>query len=280
VLLGSVIIPCYNEAPILGLLLGALNPDELEIIVVCNGCTDDSVSVARQYPGVKVLDIEKPSKVEALNLGDQAASYFPRFYIDSDILVDMGAFREVASVLESGEALVAAPRLTWNAENSDLPVRWFFQVWSQLPYVQSNLVGCGFYALSESGRAQFGKFPDIMSDDEFVRRQFSSRNRVSIATSKFQINCPRTLGDLVRIRARHYRNNLEIKEAFPHLPAPSDQNYGPSLRTLFARPNTWLPCLVYFAVWVASRTLAWLQFKGWIEHDRWEQDRSSRDNLV
>ena len=51
--LGSVVIPAHNEAKVIGRclsgLLEGMAPGELEVIVVCNGCTDGSEDVARQF---------------------------------------------------------------------------------------------------------------------------------------------------------------------------------------------------------------------------------------
>ena len=49
----SVIIPAHNEAKVIrrcleGLLAGAPAGEEPELIVVCNGCSDDTAAIARQ----------------------------------------------------------------------------------------------------------------------------------------------------------------------------------------------------------------------------------------
>ncbi|MGW3138555.1 glycosyltransferase, partial [Streptomyces sp. NPDC001139] len=57
----SIVIPAHNEAPVLGRLLDALLADSLsaddpDIVVVCNGCTDDTASVAAaRGPRVRVV---------------------------------------------------------------------------------------------------------------------------------------------------------------------------------------------------------------------------------
>ena len=49
----SVVIAAHNEEDVLGRCLDALlrgsRPTELEIVVVCNGCTDRTADVARGY---------------------------------------------------------------------------------------------------------------------------------------------------------------------------------------------------------------------------------------
>ena len=72
----SIIVPAHNEARVIGrchesMTTGA-EPGELEILVVCNGCSDDTASVARRHgPYVQVLESEIASKNAALNLGNQ-----------------------------------------------------------------------------------------------------------------------------------------------------------------------------------------------------------------
>ena len=53
---GAVIIPAHNEASVIGRTLGRLAPlaagGQVEVIVACNGCTDNTAEVARGFKGV------------------------------------------------------------------------------------------------------------------------------------------------------------------------------------------------------------------------------------
>ena len=77
----SIIIPAHNESVVIrqsldGITTGDWTQD-YEIIVVCNGCTDDTADIARTYPGVRVVETEIGNKANAMNLGDQHATGFP-----------------------------------------------------------------------------------------------------------------------------------------------------------------------------------------------------------
>jgi glycosyltransferase involved in cell wall biosynthesis len=81
-LMTSIVIPAHNESRVIERCLTSIltdaRPNEFEIVVVCNGCTDDTAERARGF-GDRVRVIETPigSKIHALNLGDQHVSRFP-----------------------------------------------------------------------------------------------------------------------------------------------------------------------------------------------------------
>ncbi|MCI5116485.1 MAG: glycosyltransferase, partial [Candidatus Electrothrix sp. LOE1_4_5] len=89
----SIIIPAFNEEKVILRCLNSIYqgtaPELLQVIVVCNGCTDSTYTIVKnKYKEViQILNIEKPSKSNALNVGDKLAKYFPRFYIDADVYV-------------------------------------------------------------------------------------------------------------------------------------------------------------------------------------------------
>src|SRR5690242_13664181 len=101
----SVVIPAYNESAVIKRALNAITDGarfgEMEVIVVCNGCTDDTARQARQigYP-VRVIETMTGSKTHALNLGDAAAgAIFPRVYMDADVVMSVGDLRALTDGL-------------------------------------------------------------------------------------------------------------------------------------------------------------------------------------
>ena len=99
----SIVIPAHNEASIiertLRSILSCKLDRELEIIVVANGCTDDTAARARAVPGpITVIETPIGNKVHALNLGDREARHFPRAYLDADILLESSKFPKVSGV--------------------------------------------------------------------------------------------------------------------------------------------------------------------------------------
>ena len=70
----TVIVPIHNEAAVLRRSLGGMIeglPDTIEILAVCNGCTDESADIARSFaPRVEVIELdEAPEALRALGIG-------------------------------------------------------------------------------------------------------------------------------------------------------------------------------------------------------------------
>ena len=72
-LTASIIIPAHNESSALRVIAALIPNGEkpgYEVIVVCNGCSDDTADVARGFSNVRVLEIAEASKPAALEAGD------------------------------------------------------------------------------------------------------------------------------------------------------------------------------------------------------------------
>jgi glycosyltransferase involved in cell wall biosynthesis len=83
----SVVICAYNAAQTLDECLSytaALNYPGLEVIVVNDGSTDDTASIARRYDGVRLVEIEHSGLSVARNEGFRVARGDLVAYLDSD----------------------------------------------------------------------------------------------------------------------------------------------------------------------------------------------------
>ncbi len=112
----SIIIPAHNEQAVVGRCIESLRrdagADSCQVIVVANGCSDDTVEVVRRGWGrVDVVETDVPSKSNALNLGDARATGFPRFYVDADVTLSPGAISIISSRMVETGALAAAPAM-------------------------------------------------------------------------------------------------------------------------------------------------------------------------
>lgn len=278
----SIVIPAYNEGQTIERCLEAIlkdaRPDEFEIVVVCNGCKDDTVERARRYEdrGVLVVDTAIPGKSHALNLGDAHVSSFPRFYVDADIQIGAEAIRDVAQMLRDDErVLVAAPQAVVDYEGRNHWVRSFYRVWTQLPYVTEGVIGSGVYAFSAAGRARFGRFPEIIADDEFARLQVAPHERACSERTSFTVTPPRTLWGVVNINTRARAGNYELQAKYPHLVRNNNTDAMRSLRVIATTPRLWPHAPIYLGVMACAKVLAHRKLRR-NQAKVWERDETSR----
>jgi glycosyltransferase involved in cell wall biosynthesis len=212
-LLASVVIPAHNEAGVIGRCLDALftgvGPGELEVIVVCNGCVDETAAVARSsgHP-VRVIDLQIASKAAALREGDMAARILPRLYLDADVVLPGSSARKVAERLTAG-AVAARPPIVYSASKSSAPVRSYFRARSNMPSLLGSLWGAGVYGLSAAGRGRFGAFPDVVADDLWVDLLFEPGEVEIVDCEPVVVTVPRRARDLVRVLRRTYKGKAE-----------------------------------------------------------------------
>jgi len=277
----SIVIPARNEAAVLPRALEALTrgaePGELDVIVACNGCTDRTREIACSWgPGVRAIEIPVASKTAALRAGDREARGFPRFYVDADVVLPLDSLRAVSRALACPEPRVASPRMEVDTSRSAWGVRAYYAIWTRLPYHRDGLIGSGVYAVSEAGRRRFDTFPELISDDGWVRLQFAPEERLSVADACFRIVAPTTFGALVRVKLRSQKGAIQLTRMFPELAGNERRDYRGSLRNVLTHPRLWPAALVYLGVLTVTKTWGHvLNRRGALA--TWERDDTSRD---
>jgi glycosyltransferase involved in cell wall biosynthesis len=220
----SIIIPASNEAGYIGACLGALLASDAvaaEVIVVANGCRDATADVARGFVGqfaakgwgFTVLDLVEGSKPGALNAGDAVAVGASRVYLDADVVVSRGVMAQLAQALARDVATYAGatPRIP---RARSWVTRAYARFWAGLPFAQSVAPGFGLFAVNAAGRARWGAFPAIISDDTFVRLQFAPVERVQVR-AVYDWPMIEGFGALVRVRRRQDAGMAEIAVQYP-----------------------------------------------------------------
>ncbi len=224
----SVIIAAHNEEGYIADCLDAIvTQDEaagrVEVIVAANACTDRTGAIVsefgKQFSGrgwrLVLLNIKKPGKLNALNLADQETTGASRLYLDADVRCDpelLGQLRHALSrpypVYATGTLKVALSK-TWIS-------RCYSRFWIRLPFVQAGAVGAGLFAVNDAGRKRWGKFPDIISDDTFVRLSFRPSERVEVP-ARYHWPMVEGVRNLVRVRRRQDAGVDEIRRLYPDL---------------------------------------------------------------
>lgn len=281
----SVIIPAHNEAEVIGRCLDALfagiEPAELEVIVVCNGCADDTAALARSsgHP-VRVIELQTASKVSALREGDMAARTFPRLYLDADVVLSGSSARKVAERLNAG-AVAARPPVVYSSSQSSAPVRRYFRARSQMPSLLGSLWGAGVYGLSAAGRGRFGDFPDVTADDLWVNLLFELDEVEIVDCEPVVVSVPRRTRDLVCVLRRTYKGKAENGVGFSGNNRARETTLTTlrDLRQLAASgPGAALDAVTYaaFAARVRVALALGTAVGAGSVAERWERDDSSR----
>lgn len=274
----SVVIPAHNEERVIARGLAALveGAGELEIIVVCNGCSDGTAEAARRIGGpVTVLETETPGKANALRMGDAAARGFPRFYIDADVVVTRESLQHMVRRLERGDVMAVSPRIVWNLAGATWAVRAFYDIDRRLPSHGETIGGSGVYALSQAGRERIGGFPIVTADDAFVRRSFAVHERAMVGDASSVVTPPKTLAGVTAIKTRSHFGNYELSRLYPALGLNVGAGNRPALIGLTRRPWLWAKLAVYGYVKVAARLAAKRRIRSG-KQLTWERDDTSR----
>jgi glycosyltransferase involved in cell wall biosynthesis len=262
----SVVIAAHNEARVVGRCLDSIldtaQPGEFEVIVVANGCTDATAEVARERPGVTVIELTEASKTAALRIGDEAAKGFPRVYLDADTALGTAALRALCAALDEPGVFAVTARRRLDTTASPLAVRAYYAIQRRLPAFRNALFGRGVVALSAAGRGRFAQFPAIIADDLFLDSLFTDQEKREVDGVVSTVAVPRRTADLVRRLARVRNGNRALRAL--------SQRTRPPVRSSWLRdvvlPRPWLlPASVCYvgiilaAEWRARRGIGWAQ---------------------
>lgn len=259
----SVILPASNEADLietcLDAVLASTGLSQAEVIVVANGCTDDTCAKAGSYHDrfqargwrLQVLEVEEGSKIKALNLGDEVATGSTRAYLDADVLISPNLLNDLMGILNVDAARYASGTLLIERPKS-LISRAYARAYAQVPFIQDGVPGAGIFAVNQAGRARWDVFPDIISDDTFVRLQFAPGERMRVdATYEWPV--VEGAANLIKVRRRQNRGVDQIRALYPHLLVNDDTKplgLSATLKLLLRDP---LACLTYVGVAVLVR---------------------------
>lgn len=209
----SIIIPAHNEAAVIDRALDVLHPlvaaGTAEVIVVPNGCIDDTADRARGHVGVRVVELSEGSKTAALNAGDAHAKRWPRLYLDADIEATPEALAQAVRALSGDGIHAARPAFRWNVQGATPLARAYYRARGRMPSMSGAMWGAGVYGLSESGHQILGEFPKVMGDDLLVQRTFPPGRKYIASGPAVVVRMPLTVRDLVGVLARSQRGGAQ-----------------------------------------------------------------------
>lgn len=129
----SVVIPAYNEEDYLPHTLASIKKaagsfGEIELIVVDNESTDDTVKIAKAGGARIVLETEHNiGKVR--NAGAAAAQSEVLVFIDADTIVRPGTFEKIGEAMADPQCVGGAVAVEYESEFRRAWVRWFMKLW-------------------------------------------------------------------------------------------------------------------------------------------------------
>jgi len=273
----SVLIPAHNEADWLPACLDAVLASDpvtggVEVIVVANGCTDGTADMAlaraddftQKGWSLKVLDLATGGKLAALNAGEEAATGDALIYLDADVHVSPALIAQIAGALDTSDARYASGQPNVTVAGSWL-VRAYTRFWRTTPFMTCGVPGFGVFAMNRAGRARWGAWPDIISDDTFARWNFTSDERLGVPAS-YDWPMIDSFGQLVRVRRRQDQGVAEVVAQFPQLAANDDaqDQTTPIWQRALRDP-------VAFAVFCALRIA--IRLPVWRSSNRWARGR-------
>ena len=286
----GVVIPAHDEARVLGRLLSALTrtgeparPEtsstgvsrSLDIVVVANGCGDDTDQVAAAFEGVKILVTPVAGKAGALRLGDSATDAFPRVYIDADVEIGFNDVQRLATALDEPGVLIASPTRTTAMTGVNWAVRLYYLVWQELPAVRTAAFGRGVVALSQLGHTRVAALPSLMADDLAMAAVFEDSEQRLVSDAVVVVHPPRTWADLVRRRVRAVTGTAQVYDGTLHTVKDSRTTPVDLLSVVRRRPAALAGVPVFLLVTLVARHRAHSAIRRG-DFITWLRDDSSR----
>lgn len=269
-----IIVPAHNEASVikrtLDTLLRDAAPGEFEVLVVCNGCTDQTARIAESVSrDITAIELAQPSKTLAINEGLRLTSSNSVLLLDADIEITAADARKMMEAAARPGKEVAIAHMDIDTEGADIFVRSFYKVWKEHPYLKHGKFAAAI-ALSASGITRIGSLPAVTADDTYLKRLFPADTVAVAEDVRFTARAPRTVSSLVKVRSRSYRGTRQLDSYISKRKAGQSQA-GSFARSIIFMPSLWKEVPAYLAVTLLSRILSYR-----ITTVRWERDLTTR----
>ncbi len=255
----SILLPAHDEgAWITACLQAVMASDPMppgwraEVLVIANGCSDDTADRARQVGGARVIELPQGGKLNALNQGEAQAQGEILIYLDADVIVSPPLLAGLVRALDTAVPRYASGQPQVSRARSWI-TRAYARLWVELPFLHTGVPGFGLFAMNRAGRARWDDWPDIISDDTFARLQFGPDERVRVPAT-YDWPMVEGFANLVRVRRRQDAGVTQIRADYSHLLTNDDKvalSRAGKLRLLLRNP---LAFAVYAAVALAVKS--------------------------
>jgi len=278
----SIIIPAYNEEVLIVKTLTGLlednNLNTIELVVVCNACQDNThfqtmsfikennLLLQQRNIDFLVLEADKASKTNALNLGINNSQGSIKVLMDADIQISGKDLNTLVAELQDNQLKAISPKIKFSFDKSNFLVKQYYRV-ASLSFYNTNKRLSNVIALSESGIKQISPLPEIIADDEYIRRQFLPAEVAVSQRCTLVFTCAKNLSNLLQVLTRVERGNVQLNNLEITIP-PTNAQKGYK-----KPPFLCFPTFILIKLFVKIR--AKIQFmQGKI--NQWERDESNR----
>ena len=228
----SIVVPAYNEekniANVLDRIMESDYPKEkMEIIVVNDGSTDNTVSIVKKYP-VKLIDLkENVGKIEGLNIGIAKAKNEIIVTIDADTEPRKDYLKRLVQPFkEDGVGIVCGVYKAKRLKNNKNPLNFLLEKFQAVEYLgftllrkQQEMVNAilvvpgSVAAYRKTALDKVGKFEHdtLIEDYDMTMRMHKTGFKVRcVKDAVASVVAPTNLISLIRERTRWYRGGLQV----------------------------------------------------------------------
>ncbi len=273
----SVIIPAYNEEKVIARCLKGLDDQEarLDVIVVCNGCTDNTAQVAtKASSSASIISIDMASKTNAINIGLKHCRFKKILLLDADIFLTFENLMKLSVIAEKSDCLVASPLANVELARTSFMVKHYYLVALKLPYFQKYKISAAIL-LNEIGIERLGMIPNVISDDNYISLQFKENEKAVIKTIQYTLTPPENFWSLIKILTRSELGNLELKMKYPNFLGEKEHTHARDLILMLLNLRLFPSLAIFILTKLVVKIRARGQLKG-LESYLWEKDNSSR----
>jgi cellulose synthase/poly-beta-1,6-N-acetylglucosamine synthase-like glycosyltransferase len=227
----SVIVAVYNgsaflEAKLRSLLALDYPKECIEIFVVSDGSTDNTNRIAREFAGVKLLEVPRGGKCAALNAAIPQAGGEILLLTDVRQVVEPGSLRILVRNFADTQVGAVSGHLkirdALSGESAQIDAYWRFETWirESLSALDSIFGATGpFYAIRRAVAVRIP--PDILLDDMYLPlAAFRQGYRLIVDPEAIAWDYPTNLDTEFRRKVRTLAGNYQLWSHYPWLLTP------------------------------------------------------------
>ena len=234
--------------------------DSLEILVISDGSTDQTETIAQEFAaqGVRLISVSRGGKAAALNAGLRRAKGEILFFTDARQQLDPAALRELVACFDDPSVGVASGELFIRdgatSEEANVGLYWQYEKWIRRRLSQLDSVlgatGC-IYAMRRSLAVEMPE--DTLLDDVYLPlAAFFRGYRVILDQDAKAFDVPTSLDTEFRRKVRTLAGVYQVMRQQPKLLGPSNRMWLHFVSHKFGR------LLLPFALIAVAAASFWL----------------------